>query len=78
MATNIATIQPYRKIKPVLHKEPPASPAEGSGATIINISEKIDSNAYAGRQNISVTEVSSLNMPPLVRAYFRGRDNDPL
>ena len=81
MSTNTVAIQSFRKIKPVSRKGSPVASIESSEAPVININmaEKMDS-AYIGRQNLSIAEpeTSTLNMPPLVRAYFKGRDNDPL
>lgn len=77
MSTNTLTIQSYRKTKPVYRKEHPVASIESPVAPVINMSEKMDVN-YTGRQIRSVAEPSVWNMPPLVRAYFKGRDNDPL
>ena len=83
MNTDTATIQSFRKIKPAYRKEFPIASIESSIAPVINMSdvinmsEKMDVN-YTGRQSRSVAEPSVWNMPPLVRAYFKGRDNDPL
>ena len=77
MSTNTLAIQSYRKIKPVYRKEAPIASIESTVAPVINMSEKMDVN-YTGRQSRSVAESSEWNMPPIVRAYFKGRDNDPL
>lgn len=75
MSTNTLTISSYRKIKPAFRKELPASHMDSSVAPVISMADKTDTG-YTGRRQGKPVPV--LNMPPLVRAYFKGRDNDPL
>lgn len=77
MSTNTIAIQSYREMKPVLHREPLLPPVENSTAQVINLSDRLEVN-YAGLPTEKNSDPSALKMPPLVRAYFKGRDNDPL
>ena len=78
-ANTATTIQPYRKIKPVLHHQDAILIQEDFIAPIINISEKIDAGKTSPiSPGKAILEPVTWSMPPLVHAYFRGKDNDPL
>ena len=76
MSTDTLTIPAYRKIKPAFRKGLPGSQMDSSVAPVISMADKTDTG-YTGRRQGKPAPVL-LNMPPLVRAYFKGRDNDPL
>ncbi|MBC8035490.1 MAG: hypothetical protein H7Y03_15175 [Chitinophagaceae bacterium] len=74
MKANTLGIQSYRPIKPVSKRElhaVSADSAENSSAAIINIVNKSESSLEKAGPKGWV-------MPPIVYAYMKGKDNDPL